>query len=391
MSIPGNVPGNISANIPASVPAKVLILSAVASGGHRACAQALAQSITEFSDGKMVPVSSSWVQHICPISGKIISKIYLKLIRIFPQGWGWAYDNKKIQKLVFGSIKILSRLDLCRLKNFLEKENPQLIVCTHAFPCRMIAEQKQNGKVRIFLAALVTDFAVHSYWVHPQIDLYFVANDRSAEFLRARGIAEEKIKVTGIPIDLSFYKKIDRTRARSILGLKTEVPVLLLMGGSYGIGPFLPILKQLQKIYPPPQILLAAGTNKELKNKIHDFKNVQIQEADADISLLMDAADILISKPGGLTCAESLAKELPMVIVQAIPGQEERNAKYLCENSAALWAESLNDLPQLLQNLLNDRRELENLKKNITLLKIGHSGKKAAEFLTASSPKANTF
>ncbi len=322
------------------------------------------------------------IRYLYPLLGSIIAKTYLEIIKYTPQIWDFLYDNPDIAEVTREIRQLFSFLDTPKLKALLTEHSPDAFVCTHAVPCSLIAEQKRRGNCKLPLIAIVTDFDVHSYWAHPEVNCYIVANEKSRKTLIARGIAGQKIKVCGIPVDPGFAKKTSKADARKKLGLDPRKSVVLIMGGERGMGPIADVVKSLLELKASPQILVAAGTNEELIEELAPHKKsgrLHVYGFTHQIPLLMNASDILITKPGGLTSSEALVKGLPMIILQPIPGQEERNADYLLKNGCAVKAASPGEIKSKVSALLENPQNTRKISQKMLKISTPHAALHAAE------------
>ncbi len=333
---------------------RALFLYASPDSGHRACSDAVRKALERLAP-KMETAGVDTISALYPTLGPLIEKTYLEILKYTPQIWSFLYDNPEIEEITRELRQMFSFFNQPKVKNILTDYDPSVFVCTHAIPCGIVAEQKRRGLCDLPLVAIVTDFAVHSYWIHPEVDLYLVANDESRQTLIARGIDAARVKVSGIPVDPAFSEKHIVWEARQQLALEEKQPVILLMGGARGLGPIAEMAEQILQVEPEPQLLIVAGLNKELERQLGPLverDNVHLYSYTQDIPLLMNAADIIVTKPGGLTSSEALIKELPMVIVNPIPGQEERNSNYLIAQKAALRVQKVKNLKRLLERML---------------------------------------
>ncbi len=351
---------------------KVLFLYSSPNGGHKECANSV-RKVFQKNYPSTPTYSIDTISYFYPLLGSLIAKTYLEILRYTPQIWDYLYDNPNIEELTREFRQLFNVFNAQKIKSFMKEFEPSAIACTHAIPCGTLAQQKKKGKLSLPLVAIITDFAVHSYWVYPEVNLYLVANEESKQTLMARGITENKIRVTGIPIDPDFGKKIKSSDARIKLGLDPAKFTVLLMGGSHGHGNILKMVKELLGLKWSLQIIVVAGLNKDLELELNELAlggSLLVFGYTRMVSLLMDAADILITKPGGITSSEALAKGLPLVIIDPIPGQEERNTRYLVGQAAAIQVKDLADLKLTIQAFAKDPKKLESLKQNS--LKIAH-------------------
>jgi len=344
------------------VTTKILFLYISASSGHQRAADAIREAVGHiFPDWETIGVDSFIYAY--PNIGKLISGAYLEMLRRTPMLWDFVYDNPDVELATREARELLNLISAQKLKSLLKKNNPKAIVCTQAVPCSVFAAEKRRGKLTIPLIAVVTDFAVHSYWIYPEVDLYCVPSEEVRRTLIKQGISASKITVTGIPISPAFLRRVPKEQMRARLKLDSGKPVLLIMGGSQGMGPLQDLLERLQSM--DIQTLVLTGVNRELyrKLKLRYSRNrrVKIFGFTKTVHQLMDAADLLITKPGGLTSSEALAKGLPMIISNPIPGQEERNAAWLVRQGVAERADDLDSAVQVLDDLLQHPAKLRKM------------------------------
>ncbi len=330
--------------------------------GHERAATAIRQA--------MATLNPSWetegvdaISYAYPTIGKILSRTYLEILRHTPMIWDFVYDNPDVAEATQELRDLLNLIALPRMRALLKRHAPQAIVCTQAIPCSVFASEKRKGHLKIPLIAAITDFALHAYWVHPEVDLYCVANEEERRYLVQKGLEASRIVVTGIPIAPDFLRQTPKPRARKRLALDPKLPTVLVMGGSQGLGPMEEMVEQLQAA--AVQCIVLTGLNRELFHSLQKNyarnPHVKVFGFTQQISTLMDAADLLVTKPGGLTSSESLAKGLPMIIVHPIPGQEERNARFLLKMGVAEQAEEPQDVSKLVISLFHQPGRLKKM------------------------------
>jgi len=333
--------------------------------GHYQAARALERGL-RVVDPAVETLTIDAFQYLNPILAPIVDRLYMSVIQRLPELWDYLYDNPRIVRRSSRYRDLLHRYDSPRLEGLLRDFKPEAVACTQAFPCGLVADYKKRRGVRMPLYGVVTDFVPHAYWVHDCVDGYMVASDRSRRWMLDRQVPEEKVFATGIPIQPVFAETPDAERIRSRLQLKPGVPVILLMGGGQGLGPLKETVRALDRIADPFQMLVVTGSNQRLyhtliremprlRHPIEVFGHVDF------IADLMSAADLLITKPGGLTTSEALAKGVPLVVVEPIPGQENKNANFLKEAGVAVQADHPADVPKVVADLLNDPARLQGL------------------------------
>jgi processive 1,2-diacylglycerol beta-glucosyltransferase len=189
-------------------------------------------------------------------------------------------------------------------------------------------------------------------------------------YLQHWGVPAADTFATGIPIHPVFSKPKDRQACLTNHGLADDRPVILQLSGGFGVGPIEKIFHGLLSVEQPIQLVTITGRNEKLKGQLARIKTparhaVKIMGFTKEIDELMQAADLVVSKPGGLTTSEVLARGAVMVIVNPIPGQESRNSDYLLENGAAIKANNLATLGYKVNALLKDADRLEQLRGNV--------------------------
>src|SRR6185295_943325 len=226
---------------------------------------------------------------------------------------------------------------------------------------------------------IVTDFDVHAMWLVHHYEHYFVAVDEARAYLEALGIPPAKITVSGIPIDPIFAKRKDKQEMRAKHGLAPDRTTILLSAGGFGVGSVDALIASLLPLQHRAQIVAICGCNEELKKRLQ--KLAARAKPDATVLLkpfgytkemdeLMAASDLVLGKPGGLTTSEALSKGLVFVIVNPIPGQEERNSDHLLEGGVAIRCNNLPTLSYKLDRLLSDPKRFQSMKTNA--LRMGH-------------------
>lgn len=202
-------------------------------------------------------------------------------------------------------------------------------------------------------------------------------------YLISKNISENKVFVTGIPISSRFLKNYDKKEILNEFELEeNKKTILFFAGGEFGLGKSktVEIFENLIKNFSDIQVIAIAGKNVKMKlhfesivKEFNKEKNVKVLEYTNKVPELMTISDLVVSKPGGLTTSESLASNLPMIIINPIPGQEEENAEFLEEKGTGIWIRK-NDSPyEVLKNIIDSPEKLEEMKKNTETLARKHS------------------
>ncbi|MBM3253144.1 MAG: glycosyltransferase [Candidatus Omnitrophica bacterium] len=346
---------------------KVLLMYISEESGHHRASLAIEKAL-KIIEPNIDTLNINAFNYTNPILEKIINKTYIGIIKRTPEMWEYLYDNPKIVKNTQGLRDLIHKFNSGKLMNLLEDFYPSVICCTQAFPCGMVADYKKTYGFPVSLIAVLTDYMPHSYWIYDNVDYYIVPSEDTKLRLIENGIPNEKIRVFGIPVDPGFSNGVDRKFVFNRIGLNETLPVVLLMGGSQGLGPMAEIALSLDRLKIEFQLVIICGHNSKLKKFLERKrgrfkKSVLIFEYVDNINEFMAISSLIITKPGGLTTAEALSRNLPMVIVNPIPGQETNNTNFLLKTGVALKAESEDDISVLTLELLNSRNKLNQMKE----------------------------
>ena len=370
---------------------KVLLLSASAGAGHVRAAEAIEKAFNQAKDAE-----SREVRHIDVLNytNKLFrhfySKAYIDLVNKMPEVPGWMYD--KLDKPWKNERRrlALDKLNTRPFVKLLRTYQPDLIVCTHFLPAEIVSWLKAKERLSSRQVIIVTDFDVHAMWLVHHYERYFVALGEARVYLEALGIPPNKISVSGIPIDPVFGVKKDKQEMRAKHGLAPDRTTILLSAGGFGVGSVDALVNSLLPLQHRAQIVAVCGRNEELKKRLSRLA-ARIK-SDATVTLkpfgytkemdeLMTASDIVIGKPGGLTTSEALAKGLVFVIVNPIPGQEERNSDHLLEAAVAIRSNNLPTLSYKLDRLLADPQRFRSMQANSRRMGRPHAAKEIVEEL----------
>ena len=359
---------------------KVLLLSASAGAGHVRAAEAIEKAFNQAKDAANREVLHVDVlNYTNKLFRHLYSKAYIDLVNKMPEVPGWFYD--KLDKPWKNERRrlALDKLNTRPFVKLLREYHPDLIVCTHFLPAEIVSWLKAKERLASRQVIIVTDFDVHAMWLVHHYEHYFVAIDEARVYLEVLGIPAEKITVSGIPIDPVFAIKKDKQEMRAKHGLAPDRTTILLSAGGFGVGSIDALVSSLLPLQHHAQIVAICGRNEELKKRL--TKLAARIKPDAAVLLkpfgytkemdeLMTASDIVLGKPGGLTTSEALAKGLVFVIVNPIPGQEERNSDHLLEGGVAIRCNNLPTLTYKLDRLLGDPKRFQSMKTNA--LRMGH-------------------
>jgi len=341
---------------------RIAILHATAGAGHKRAAQALAAAIAEQSPRAVVQEVDTLVFASRFYRGTYATSYNVMAARA-PRLWGALYHSWESAPVHKGATPVrlaLDRANLRRLVRVVERERPDAIVCTHFLPAEALSPVRGRGRVQIPLYVVITDFTAHPIWALPHVDRYFVASERVAEQLARHGVPRGNIEASGIPIDPRFAQTIGRDAACARMQLDPRRPAVLVMGGGAGVGPLAELAATLARLALQPQVVVVCGTNQRLLAQIRAMPETRDGKVRAigfthEVDVLLEACDVVVSKAGGLTCSEALAKRTPMVVFRPTPGQEVRNAEFLEASGAAVHADSVTGVADSVGRWLADR------------------------------------
>lgn len=343
---------------------RILIISCTGGAGHIRAAEALHKTASHIS----LPI---YTEHynILDFTSKFFKNLYaqtyLNLVKFTPNFWGYFYDKLELKNYSKNHlIKIFDKINYKKYIRSLIEFNPDAIICTHFLPYISVSEELRKNNFSVPIFAATTDFDIHNMWIDPIVCKYFVFHEESKKRLTFKGVPEEKILITGIPIMPEFKNRLTKHSARKLLSLKPSAFTILILSGGFGIGKILNTVRhlnnQIRKFSNKRfNLLIVCGKNQKLVEKFYKLEypfNVipKVYGFVDNIHELMDASDILISKSGGLTSSEAMAKNLPMLIFDPIPGQEIQNANLITENCAGWKATNLKDLCYRLNQIIED-------------------------------------
>lgn len=362
---------------------KVLIMSVKAGYGHHSTANALKEYFEEKGVICEMLDTFEYINHALADS---IDNGYLFSTKYIPKIYGKAYDmmDKRDEKYDKRSlISVLSKLVSYKLKDFIKAYNPDVIIGTHSYACMVMTYLREEKIISCKLIGIITDFTVHPFWESTDLDYYVTADRLLDNQMHKKGIDKEKILPFGIPIKRNFTQKISKTEARGKLGLEEKTTILIMMG-SMGFGNMLKEIEEIDKLSLDFQIICVCGRNKkmykEISGKNWNKKILLFGFAD-NVDVLMDASDCIITKPGGLTTSEFLAKELPAVIMNPIRGQEDRNTEFLVNNGAAIMVTKTFGLDEALFEIFNNTWRLDVMNESVKHLGKPNSTKNLCEFI----------
>ena len=331
---------------------QLLILSVSAGNGHVRAAQALCAT----AETQMPPCSAIHIDamaHVASGFRKVYTDWYVQLVNRAPEVWSYLHQKADSTPHSATSQRLrrgIERVSAGPLLREIRRIRPQAIVCTHFLPAELLMRERAKGRIDCPVWLQVTDYDLHNMWLVPDMQGYLAATEEVAFRMRARGLPADRIHVTGIPVMPVFSRPDSPALARDAnvlrLGLDPARTVVLMASGGGGMGNLPAMVARVLTLDGPGsdfQVIAVAGRNVAAYEALqalalrHPGRLVAVGFTD-EMEKLMAAADLVVTKPGGLTISECLALGKPMLLVSPIPGQEEHNAGFLMEEGAAWLA-----------------------------------------------------
>ncbi len=364
---------------------KYLLIYGGCGHGHQRAAEYVAEELKNRHVGDITLIDFLW--YASPLCKRLYPFLYRVTVSRLPWIWalGFYITNYKFLDFFIRWLRrIVNSLNSRGLVNFIIKEDPGIIILTHFFPAEVCTALKRHKKIKAKLVTIVTDSIPHSTWINRGTDYYIGMSEDTRQAMIAWGIDEKKINILGIPIAAKFDLQDKKEFYREKYGLDKSLFTALLTSGSFGIGPTQELVSLLNTYENKLQIMVVCGNNKQLFDVLSKRKYkvpVKIFGFVDYMDELMEAADLVIAKSGGLTMCESLAKEVPLVISKPIPGQENYNANLLLSNDAAFRIRKVNDIKGIIESVIADPGVLQVKKDNIKKIKKPHSTRDIVDFI----------
>ncbi|MFD0695525.1 glycosyltransferase [Paenibacillus sp. GCM10027628] len=349
---------------------RILLLSEGFGKGHTQAAHALSVELRQNSSEVITRVIELGA-FLHPTLAPWIFSAYRRTVTSQPKLYGMLYRNQYKKSLNRVAGLALHRLFYAQTKALIKQLKPDIIVCTHPFPSIIVSRLKRAG-LPIPLFTVITDYDVHGTWIDASVDKYLVSTPAVREHLLGRGVPETHVEVTGIPVHPNFRQEHSKEQIRSEFGLKA-MPTVMVMGGGWGVfkkEEKEELLTYIASWSDRVQLLICLGTNEKarqqlLEEEVFRHPNVHLIGFTREINKLMDISDLLITKPGGMTCTEAMAKGIPMLFYSPIPGQEEKNCEYFQEQGYGQMITSLDMIDHWFKLLLEQYPELSKRRSDV--------------------------
>lgn len=348
----------------------VLIFSVSIGNGHDQVAHTLRNELIRQDNSCRVKIVNT-ISYISPILDKVILDSYLNILKFYPKAWGKIYEKTNKLDPIIDINDIANRLLTSKLSKTTVNFDPDVIICTHSFPAAIISSLKQKKKVYRPIITIITDFNIHTSYINENTDYYVIPHEDLTYVMEDFGVSKEKVLPFGIPVRHEFSEAYNRKELMERLGFEDKQTILV-MGGGLGLGKINNIVKAIDSYMDNIQIVAIAGRNNRLEAKLKSLstKNKLIVYGFINnIHELMELSDCIITKPGGVSTAEILCKEKPLVIFSPLPGQEYENAEFLLNSGAAATTSDVRKIPILIDQILSSEVRMKCFKEMAGLLK----------------------
>ena len=370
----------------------ILIFSVSIGNGHDQVAHTLRNEFIRQDNTSRVKIINT-ISYISPILDKVILDGYLNILKFYPKAWGKLYEKTNRLDPIIDVNDIANRLITSKLRKTTVNFEPDVIICTHSFPAAIISSLKHKKRVESPMISFITDYNIHSSYINEYTDYYVIPHENLTYIMESFGVSKERVLPFGIPIKKEFAEPHNREILLKKLGLENKKSILV-MGGGLGLGGINNIVKSIDSYMDNIQIIAIAGRNNRLETKLKDLstKNKLVVYGFVNnIHELMEVSDCVITKPGGVSTAEILSREKPLVIFSPLPGQEYENAEFLLNSGAAVTTSDASKIPVLIEQIFSSEIRMNCFKEMTSILKKPNATYDIVRFLEEkySPPKEN--
>jgi processive 1,2-diacylglycerol beta-glucosyltransferase len=342
---------------------RIMILGTGVGSGHNMAAQVLEDSFR-----RQPSVGTTRRADVLDSTNKLYRKLYddayFKLVADVPSLVEWGYDNNDVPFDLARTLKFWDRINTTATVKAIKAAKPDIVVCTHFLPARLVSLMLTRGSLSATLSVVTTDYDFQGLWLTSPFTQFFVAREETKAHMSAIGVPADRIAVSGIPVRPVLGEPVDATTVRARFALRGDLPVVLISAGAAGGSYTKTIVQQALALHAPFQAVIVCGRNDELKREIQQLvgdrrDQFKVLGYTTELADLMRIATLFVGKPGGLSSSECMAAGLPMVLINPIPGQEERNSDFLLEEGAAVRCNYTTTVGYKIQTLLKDPARIE--------------------------------
>lgn len=343
---------------------KILILPFLQMpSGHHQVADTISAYLKEIDDSFVIKKVDIFSYTSC-FAEKVTTNMYLNAIKMAPSFYSWLYRHNACRPHETEKRYLFyERFFLKSMKNLINHEKPDIIICTHCLPSYLLNLLKKKGNLSVPVINIYTDFFINTVWGISYIDFHLVTSDKMRQFLKQRNVPPAKIAVTGIPVHAQITGRI-RENERRMPPFR-----VLISGGNLGVG--LPEKMFIETSFSGKiHYFILCGTNQNLLKKLEQLQTPVIKPipyitSRVEMNQLYEQMDLVLTKPGGITVSECLRKRIPLCLLHALPGQEEQNQQYLLEEKLAIKI-NLQEMEKKLLLFLENEKARQAFQKRIS-------------------------
>lgn len=337
---------------------RVLVLC-LGNSGHQTAARAIEEALREL-DPSVRTLCLDPIKHAHPGISAVIHRTYMVILRRTPEVWDAMYDNERLDRLTRRVRGLIQRGTSESFLRMMYDFEPDAVVCTQAYSFGIMAQYKKKLNANIPLFGVITDYRPHRFWVNGDVGVYVAPTDEAAARLAALGVSRRQIRTHGIPVSPSFARAVEKP-------VRPAGPRILVMGGSHGLGLTYRMIRSLDRSEEDFSVDVVTGLNRKLRRQLLDHRSalrhrVRVGGYVHNMAPLMQKASLILSKPGGLTCAEAMVAGVPMIVVRALPGQEAGNAAELVKHGVGMSLRRAGEIPAVVSALLRNHRILATMR-----------------------------
>jgi len=342
---------------------KILILSCNTGGGHNTAAKAIKEVFDSYGDECEVKDALSFGGQR---ASDLVCDTYVEMVKKTPELFGMIYKmGAKVgpsttkYEHIHSPIYLINKLYADALEDYIEGQKIDVVVCCHFFAAEAMTHLQKRHNLKIPFYFVATDYYASPMVEETNPEKIFMAHNDSMFTYTTKGISSHKLIPTGIPVAQKFVRPADKNAAREKLNIPQNSKVYLLMSGSMGFGDTIDIARYIfEKGDEKTKIIAITGNNKDMaKEFLTTFPTetrLEVVGFTTEVDVYMEASDVLLTKPGGLSSTEALVKGIPIVHTSPIPGCESENVQFFTEHNLSVCAQGAEESGRLAYNLMND-------------------------------------
>lgn len=346
---------------------RVLILSCNTGEGHNSCAKALKEVFDGHGEDCVI---ADGLNFISEKASKIISGGHVFLYKHLPGLFAWGYSFAERHTSLFKESSFLYNFFASGsdgMYEYITQNGYEAVISTHPFTALMLTEMQRRYRLNIKTAFVATDYTCSPCVKDSDLDAYFIPSAKLAGDFECATVTKEKIIASGIPLRQMFYTHTEKEEAKRQLEIPTERKHIVIMCGSMGCGPMDKLVNGLTRGEGVDyDLTVVCGSNKKLKSQLDkkygERSNLHIRGYVKDMSLMLDSADLYLTKPGGISTTEAALKNVPMLFIDTVAGCEDYNGRFYCELGAAEIGSRAEELIRLAKVLITTEAKEERMK-----------------------------